>query len=109
MAVLSSRNGKFYEIPDADLKKYELPADKVKEVLAGIEGGPGGGGGVEPYGYGPPPQVVIHVTGGAAVESGPPPEGAEGGRVEPYGYYGYYGYHPPYWGWRRKKYYYYGY
>lgn len=104
MAVLSSRNGKFYEVPDADLKKYELPAEKVKEVLAGMD--EGAGPGVEPYGHGGPAQVVIHVSGGAQVEQGPPPpEGAEGG-VQPYGYYGYYGYRPYYWGYRRRHYYY---
>lgn len=111
MAILSSRNGKFYEVPDGDLKKYELPANKVKEVLAEMdEGGGGGPGGVEPYGYGGPAQVIIHVSGaGASVEPAPPPE-AEDGRVEPYGYYGYYGYHRPYfWGYRRRRHYYYGY
>lgn len=113
MAVLSSRNGKFYEVPDADLKKYELPADKVKEVLAGMdnEAGPGG---VEPYSHGGPAQVIIHVSGsGATVDAGPP-EG-EGGRVEPYGWGGWgpghgYGWgHYPYWGWRRRRFYYGGY
>ena len=108
MAILSSRNGKFYEIPDVDLKKYELPAAKVKEVLAEMDEGPDGGPrGVEPYAGGPA-QVVIHVSGsGAAVDAGPP-EG-DGGRVEPYGYWGGHGYgwgHGPYWGgWRRKRYY----
>jgi len=109
MAILSSKNGKFYEVPDGDLKKYELPAEKVKEVLAGMggEGGPG----VEPYGMpGGPAQVIIHVGGGAAVEAGGPPPQAEAGGVEPYGYYGGgyggYGYGYPYWGWRRRRYYY---
>lgn len=108
MAILSSRNGKFYEVPDKDLGKYELPAEKVKEVLGGME--PGGEGDVEPYGA--PAQIVIHVNGaGATVEGGPEPEG-EG--VQPYGYYGGYGgyYAPPYWGWRRRRrryHYYYGY
>jgi len=107
MAVLSSRNGKFYDVPDADLKKYELPAEKVKEVLAGMEGGPGGPG-VEPY-HGPA-HVIIHVTGaGATVEPGQPgPRGPEAGGpgVEPYGYYGY-GYYRPYYYYRPK--YYWGY
>ena len=109
MAILSSRNGKFYEVPEKDLSKYELPADKVKEVLGEMDEGHGGPG-VEPYGA--PAQVIIHVSGsGASVEGGPPPEGE--GRVEPYGYYGGgygYGYGYPHWGWRRRKrYYYYGY
>ena len=107
MAILSSRNGKFYEAPDKDLGKYELPAEKVKEVLGEMDEGPHGPG-VEPYGA--PAQVVIHVGGnGAMVDGGPPPQG-EGG-VQPYGYYGGYGYGYgyPYFGWRRKRYYYYGY
>ena len=57
MAILRSADGKFYDIPDADLAQYEIPADQVKGMLA-EGGGPGpgpgpgppqGGGSVRPY------------------------------------------------------------
>ena len=110
MAILSSREGKFYEIPDADLKKHEVPAAKVKQIMAELDAGGEGGPGVEPYALGGPAQVVIYVNGsGASIESGPPEGPAQ---VEPYGYgygggYGHYGWgHSPWWPRRRRRYYY---
>ena len=77
MAILSSKEGKFYDMPEDVLKKYELPAERTSEVLAefGGEMGP-------PAGSGP---LTIYVTGnGAYIEpSGAAPNAAEGD-VEPY-------------------------
>lgn len=52
MAILRSRDGKFYDIPDGELESMEVPAERLKEVLGDM--GPEGeaGGGVEPYGWG---------------------------------------------------------
>ena len=114
MAVLSSIDGKFYEIPDDVAQRYEVAADKVKEVLAKVdpemaEGGPEG---TRAYGAGGP-AVVIHVSGdGAYVED--PNEPAGDGGVEPYWGYGYrrryykphyhYGHHHHH-GWWGRRYY----
>jgi hypothetical protein len=51
MAILSSIEGKLYDLPESEMKKFEVPANKVKDVLAGLEvDAPDGD--VEPYGYG---------------------------------------------------------
>ena len=64
MAILRSVDGKFYEVPDKDLEKFEVPADQVREKLgdnvqagggAPGPGGPGGGAGNA--------QVVIQILG----------------------------------------------
>ena len=109
MAVLSSIDGKFYEVPDDVAQRYEVAPDKVKDVLAKVdpqlaEAGPDG---TRPYGAAP--TVVIHVSGeGAAIEG---PEGPEGG-VEPYWGYGYrkhyykpHYYNPHHHGWWGRRYY----
>ena len=36
MAILRSVDGKFYEVPDKDLAKLEIPADEVREKLGDI-------------------------------------------------------------------------
>lgn len=105
MAILSSREGKFYDIPDADLKKHEVPAGKVKEILSELDGGSGGGD-VEPYSYAGPAQIVINCAG-ASLEPADDYDDA----VEPYGYGGHWGHHHGHgwgwghrrWGWRRKR------
>lgn len=55
MAILRSVEGKFYEVPDKELSKLEVPAEKVKDLI-GPEGGAGApgpqagpSGGVDPY------------------------------------------------------------
>lgn len=66
MTLLSSREGKFYDVPEGDLSKFEVPAKKVKQILSELDdemdsdpGGPSEG----------PAQVVIYVSGnGAHVE-----------------------------------------
>ncbi len=53
MAILRSVDGRLYDVPDDQLGNYEVPAEKVGELMAeaGGEPGPeGGGGGVDPYG-----------------------------------------------------------
>ena len=96
MAILRSVDGKFYEVPDKNLDKYEIPADQLREKLgdqaqaepgpsgpgAG-SGGPGGGGGS---------QVVIQIHGGGGAQGG----GAQGGAGADNGEEV-----QPYWGWWR--------
>jgi len=76
MTVLSSKEGKFYDVPEDVLKKHEVPAERVKEILAELDSemGPAGPGGA--------PAVIIHVSGGGAYAE-PTDEGEEGD-VEPY-------------------------
>ena len=49
MALLRSRSGRFYEIPDEELSNFEIPAEKLKEAL-GDMGPEDAEGGVQPYG-----------------------------------------------------------
>ena len=51
MAILRSVDGRLYDVPDDQLSDYEVPAEKVSELMA-EQGGGEGGGGVEPYGWG---------------------------------------------------------
>jgi len=77
MTILSSKEGKFYEMPEDLLKKYELPAERANEVLAEFGGEMGA-----PAGSGP---VTIYVTGnGAYIEPSGAAPSAEEGDVEPY-------------------------
>jgi hypothetical protein len=94
VAILRSLEGKFYDIPDEDAHKYEVPREQVKDLLAkaggpppaGGHGGPGHGGPGHggPHG-GPTPPVVINVfaggggPGGGAPGGGGPGGGAPGG------------------------------
>ena len=50
MAILTGLDGKFYEVPDKDLASYEMPADRVKEIV-GPSAAQGGSGDVDPYGF----------------------------------------------------------
>jgi hypothetical protein len=50
MAILRSLDGKFYEVPDKDLENYEMPEERVKEIV-GPSAGQGGSGDVDPYGW----------------------------------------------------------
>jgi hypothetical protein len=93
MAILRSLDGKFYDIPDEEAPKYEVPREKVKELLAKAGPGPGGGPSSGPNG-GP---GGINAPGGAPVvinifpphgAGGPPPAG-DSGDVDPYWYYYY--------------------
>lgn len=98
MAILRSVDGKFYEVPDKDLEKYEIPADQLREKLgdqAQAEPGPGGpGAGPGGPGGNRGSQVVIQIHGGG---SGGPgggrgpgaAPGEDGDEVQPY------------WGWWR--------
>ena len=88
MAILRSSDGKFYDVPDEEAHKYEVPREKVKDLLSKAGGPPGGGGGGPgrpgPHGS-PNAPVVINIF--------PPPGGGphgapggpqEGGDVDPY-------------------------
>ena len=39
MAILRSLDGKFYELPDEDLTKFEMSEEKVKEMGGDVGGG----------------------------------------------------------------------
>ncbi|MGI9382993.1 MAG: hypothetical protein ACR2PO_07550 [Methyloligellaceae bacterium] len=52
MAILRSVDGRLYDVPDDQLTDYEVPADKVNELMSEMGEGEAGGGGVEPYGWG---------------------------------------------------------
>jgi len=60
MAILRALDGKFYEVPDNEASKYEVPRDKVKELLAKA-GGPPPSGQPGPRSGPPGGQVVIQV------------------------------------------------
>ena len=51
MAILRSVDGRLYDVPDDQLGNYEVPAEKVSELMAEAGDEPEAGGGVEPYGY----------------------------------------------------------
>ena len=93
MAILRSVDGKFYEVPDKSLEKFEIPADQVREKLGDMaeaegpaEPGPGG-----PGGGGAGAQVVIEIHGSPQMSGAgaPAAEGEDGDEVQPY------------WGWWR--------
>src|SRR5262245_18159150 len=104
MTVLRARDGKFYDLPDEEAKKYEVAPDKVKETLAKL-GGPGPGPGADPRSHSGGPisipgrggPVVIQIFPGGSPGGGPGPggHGAPSGdeHVDPYWYY-------YYWWWR---------
>lgn len=50
MAILISRDGRFYDIPDSELSGLEIPAEKLEDVLSEMDPG-GTDGGVQPYGW----------------------------------------------------------
>jgi hypothetical protein len=91
MAVLRASDGKFYDVPDADAKKYEVAPDKVKETLAklgpGPEPGPHSGGPIGAPGRGGPVVIQIFPGGGQGPGASAGPSG-DGG-VDPYWYYYY--------------------
>jgi hypothetical protein len=93
MAILRAMDGKFYDVPDAEAAKFEVPRDKVKELLEKAGGpapqggpGPGPGGGRGAPG-GPGGQVVVQIFAGGGGQQGPsaPPQQPSGeGDVDPY-------------------------
>ena len=54
MAILRSLEGKFYDIPDEEAQKYEVPREQVKDLLAKAGGPPPAGGGHNGPGRGGP-------------------------------------------------------
>ena len=95
MAILRGIDGKFYDVPDDQLASFEVPRDKVKELLAKAGGpAPQGGPGAGPKGgHGPSHggSVIVQIfSGGSHGPAGAPGGGqhhAEGGEVDPYGWY----------------------
>jgi hypothetical protein len=90
MAILRSLDGQFYEVPDDQLAKYLIPADKVKEKVQGTGEDPG----PPPNDPGPPsggpPPIVVQIYGAAppSGSAGPPTAaGAPGGEVQPYAWW----------------------
>jgi len=92
MAILRGVDGKFFDVPDDQLETFEVPREKVKELLEksggpqATQGGPPPGGGQG----GPPPgaPIVVQIYGGAPGGGGaggpPPTEPASDGDVKPY-------------------------
>src|ERR1700683_2494764 len=95
MPVLRGMDGKFYDVPDDEAHKYEVPREKVKELRSkagGPPGGPPGGGGggpgrPGPNGGMPHAPVVIQIFPPPGGGGGAPPGGGgaphEGGDVGP--------------------------
>lgn len=50
MAYLRSRDGKIYNVPDDELEKFEIPAERLKQVLSELDAAEGQGD-VQPYGW----------------------------------------------------------
>jgi hypothetical protein len=126
MPMLQAMDGKFYDLPDDEAVKYEVPREKVKELLeksgapAPQGGAPGPSQGPGPshgpsHGPGPgqgapPPSVLVQIYGaqpggGYGPGGGQPPaqhgqpqgEGAPGGEGD--------GDVNPYWWWRNITFY----
>jgi hypothetical protein len=101
MAILRSVDGQYYEVPDDQLARYLIPADKVKEKVqtgGGEDPGPPDPG--PPGAGGPGPTVLVQIYGTSAPPPGgggaPPPGGGgapapgAGGaapEVQPYGWW----------------------
>ena len=109
MTLLQSMEGKYYDVPEDQAASFEVPREKVRELLAksgpppAPQGGPGGAprgpGGAPPGGGGSP--VIIQVLpngihGPAHPAGSPPPAGGTDGEVDPYWYY-YYWWRNYYW------------
>lgn len=104
MPVVRSLEGTFYDIPEAELENYKVPADKVKGLMeaagqklpqnpgqqpaGGAQQKGGGGGGGQPQIL---VQFIVQSPGGGAQQQGqqpqaaPPAEGEE--KVEPQWYW----------------------
>ena len=123
MPVLQAMDGKFYDIPDDQASEFEVPREKVKELLEksgapAAQGAPGpaqgpgqmpGGQGPGPGQGAPPPSVLVQIYGaqpsyapppGQQMQQQPPPsqqgEPAQGGGD---------GDVNPYWWWRNITFY----
>jgi hypothetical protein len=118
MPLLQSMEGKYYDVPEDQATAFEIPRDKVKDVLtkAGLpapQGGPGGGrrptppAGL-PVGGSP---VIIQVlpngvhgpssppsASGAPVPSTPGEPAGQDGDVDPYFWRWFNWHYGPYWG-----------
>jgi hypothetical protein len=80
MAIVRAQDGNYYEIPDEQLAKLKIPADKLKEKIGSqpmtSPGGPGGS---------PLVNVHIYYSGGGGAPGAA--EGAGTGAVRPYDWY----------------------
>ncbi|MCC6746038.1 MAG: hypothetical protein IT371_00180 [Deltaproteobacteria bacterium] len=83
MAILRSLDGKFFDVPDDQLEKYALPAEKVQQLGGPMEG---------PMGHGPelPGHITINLNFGAPPQMGRPAGGAPQEDVQGHGSGGYY-------------------
>jgi hypothetical protein len=86
MPVLRGMDGKFYDVPDDQAAHFEVPREKVKELLAKSGGPPAAGPGRPGPRPGPPGgQVTIQIfppAGGHAPSA--PQHHDAGGEVDPY-------------------------
>jgi hypothetical protein len=84
MAILRSLDGKFFEVPDEELEKYEMSEEKVKEMggdPAEQEGPAEDQMMIPPGGEGMPGGVTINLNIGGGGVSGmmaPPPQAQKG-------------------------------
>ena len=72
--LVRGKGGALYEVPVADLEKYQVPEEEAKAMA-----GPRGGGGRKGGGKGAAGQIVVNVNlpGGKQMPAGPPPQGGE--------------------------------
>lgn len=91
MPILRAMDGKFYNVPDDKAASYEVPREKVKELLeksgAPMPKGGGPGPGPGPGGMHGTPIVFQFFTGGGGPRHGGSPGGAPQGEeaeVNPY-------------------------
>jgi hypothetical protein len=121
MAILRSLDGKFYELPDEDLEKFEMSEEKVKEMGGDV----GGGEMAQPEGgdpgmmhQDPPGTININLNlggGGGGGQMMPPPQQQQGqqgeqqqqqGDVQGHGWViyhnRYYAYRNRYWAYRNR-------
>ncbi len=106
MPMLQAMDGKFYDLPDDQAAQFEVPREKVKELLeksgapapqggAGPnqgpgqgqmpQGGPGGGPGGPGGGGAPPPSVLVQIYGAQPTPSYGPPPGQGQGQPQQHG------------------------
>jgi hypothetical protein len=99
MTILRARDGKFYDVPDDQAKKFEVAPDKVKETLAKLGPGPGpeagphnapGGPISVPNRGGGPVVIQVFPSGGPGPSGHAAPGGGGDDHVDPYWYYYYY-------------------
>jgi len=101
MPILQAVDGKFYDVPDDKAAAFEVPREKVKDLLESSgamtpQGGPDAGPGPEAGGAPPGSPIVFQIftSNGGGGGYGAPAGGGQGGPAEV----------NPYWWWRNMRY-----